>query len=60
MSWLFWSDILPTGMHMHFITFLGLVVLFDANVSLYLVIGCGGFESKTQPRYSGRASAKEL
>lgn len=28
------------------------VVLFDANVSLYFVIGCSGFQTRTQPRYS--------
>lgn len=30
------------------------VVLFDANVSLYFVIGCSGFQTRTQPRYSRR------
>lgn len=37
----------------------GCVVLFDANVSLYFVIGCGGFESQTQPRYTSSSKHKD-
>lgn len=43
--------------HVHFFS---CVVLFDANVSLYFVIGYSGSESKTQPRYISRKKAGAL
>lgn len=43
----------------HYFSF-NCAVLFDANVSLYFVIGCCGFQTRTQPRYSSRLKAKGL
>lgn len=42
------------------LNFLNCVVLFDANGSLYFVIGCSGFKTRTQPRYSSRFKTKGL
>lgn len=33
----------------HYVSF-NCVVVFDANVSLYFVIGCCGFQTRTQPQ----------
>lgn len=51
------------GCRVHYgsvLNFLNCVVLFDANGSLYFVIGCGGFKTRTQPRYSSSSKAKGL
>lgn len=43
------ADVLPDLKKDCYVS-LNCVVLFDANVSLYFVIGCCGFLTRTQPR----------